>query len=48
MWQDDLKHGNGVFYYVAKGQCYAGVWKSGSPKCGELVDLDPNAPEARK
>lgn len=47
-WQDDVKHGDGVYYYVAKGTCYAGVWKNGSPKCGEMMDINPDAPDARR
>ena len=77
-WQDDLKHGEGVFFYLDKvrlhdacapskaaegsrcaaslplapvrlpspqGQCYKGVWKDGSPKCGEFFDLNRDKAE---
>eukprot|EP01147_Barroeca_monosierra_P011123 gene11123-3183_t len=39
-WENDLKHGDGTFYYMSKGQCYKGVWKDGTPKCGELIDIE--------
>jgi len=38
-WYNDLKHGDGKFFYLNKGQLYAGTWVEGTPKCGELVDL---------
>ncbi|EGD79438.1 hypothetical protein PTSG_10002 [Salpingoeca rosetta] len=39
-WENDLKHGRGTFYYINKGQCYQGVWKDGTPKCGEMIDME--------
>ncbi len=47
-WAGDKKHGEGVYFYLNKGTCYRGVWKDGSPKCGEVFTLDPSAPDAPK
>lgn len=38
-WLNHLKHGEGKFFYLDKGQLYIGTWIEGIPKCGEFIDL---------
>lgn len=41
-WRDDLKNGNGRFYYADKGQMYEGFWVDGVAKCGTMSDFGRN------
>ena len=38
-WDNDLKHGDGKFFYLDKGQQYEGTWVDGTAKCGIFIDL---------
>jgi hypothetical protein len=41
-WAADAKDGPGIYYYLAKGRRFEGVWAAGTPKGGEMFDLDPH------
>ena len=46
-WKDDMKNGEGKFYYLDKGQLYEGTWLNNVPKCGTMKDFArEQAPDA--
>jgi hypothetical protein len=44
-WERDLKHGQGRYTYASKRMVLEGEWVEGSPRCGEMRDLDPGGEE---
>ena len=46
-----MKHGDGKYLYLDKGQIYTGVWCNDTAKCGSMVDYHyetnnvPNKPD---
>ena len=39
-WKDDLKHGDGKYFYLDKGQVLLGTWVDNIAKCGEMIDFN--------
>eukprot|EP00899_Mesostigma_viride_P002016 jgi/Mesvir1/11815/Mv00172-RA.1 len=42
-WANDMKEGEGVFFYLEKKKRYDGVWHEDTPKCGSYGTHDPGA-----
>lgn len=45
-WSNDVKHGQGTFFYINKGRRFDGVWHNDTPKCGSYSEIEPAAPGA--
>ena len=38
-WKNDMKNGDGKFFYLDRGQVYTGTWVDDTAKCGTLEDF---------
>ena len=38
-WKNDMKNGEGKFFYLDRGQVYTGTWVDDTAKCGTLEDF---------
>lgn len=38
-WKNDMKNGEGKFFYLDRGQVYTGTWMDDTAKCGTLEDF---------
>lgn len=48
-WEDDMKNGDGRFFYLDKGQKFTGFWVNDVAKCGTMEDSDrDSAPQPPK
>lgn len=48
-WEDDMKNGDGRFFYLDKGQMLTGFWVNDVAKCGTMEDFDrDSAPQPPK